>query len=47
VTVVELTDGWLYALARERGTDAGSRAYAISSDGGRPSTGPSGHCLGW
>ncbi|MEV4760526.1 sialidase family protein [Micromonospora sp. NPDC049559] len=34
VTVVELTDGRVYALARERGTDPGSRAYAISSDGG-------------
>lgn len=34
VTVVELTDGRIYALARERGTDPGSRAYAISSDGG-------------
>lgn len=34
VTVVELTDGRIYALARERGTDAGSRAEAISSDGG-------------
>jgi Neuraminidase (sialidase) len=34
VTVVELTDGQIYALARERGTDPGSRAYAISSDGG-------------
>lgn len=34
VTVVELNDGRIYALARERGTDPGSRAYAISSDGG-------------
>lgn len=34
VTVVELTDGNIYALARERGTDRGSRAYAISGDGG-------------
>jgi sialidase-1 len=34
VTVVELTNGKIYALARERGTDPGSRAYAISSDGG-------------
>jgi sialidase-1 len=34
VTVVELTDGRIYALARERGTDPGSRAYAVSSDGG-------------
>jgi sialidase-1 len=34
VTVVELTDGRIYALARERGTDPGHRAYAISSDGG-------------
>jgi sialidase-1 len=34
VTVVELTDGRIYALARERGTDAGHRAYATSSDGG-------------
>ncbi|MGW6279592.1 exo-alpha-sialidase [Kribbella sp. NPDC055071] len=34
VTVVELTDGRIYALARERGTDVGSRASAISSDGG-------------
>ncbi|PZG00033.1 neuraminidase [Micromonospora deserti] len=35
VTVVELTDGRIYALARERGTDAGHRAYATSSDGGQ------------
>ncbi|MDF2712049.1 MAG: nanH [Nonomuraea muscovyensis] len=35
VTVVELTDGRIYASARERGTDEGSRAYATSSDGGR------------
>jgi sialidase-1 len=35
VTVVELTDGRIYALARERGTDPGNRAYAISSDGGQ------------
>ncbi|MEO3747640.1 sialidase family protein [Plantactinospora sp. B5E13] len=34
VTVVELTDGRVYALARERGTDPGHRAYATSSDGG-------------
>ncbi|MBC6463388.1 sialidase family protein [Actinomadura sp. HBU206391] len=34
VTVTELTDGRVYALARERGTDPGHRAYAISSDGG-------------
>ncbi|MEV0699860.1 sialidase family protein [Saccharopolyspora sp. NPDC050389] len=34
VTVVELTDGRVYALARERGTDPGHRAVAISSDGG-------------
>ncbi|MEV5963659.1 sialidase family protein [Kribbella sp. NPDC051952] len=34
VTVTELTDGRIYALARERGTDPGNRAYAISSDGG-------------
>lgn len=34
VTVVELTDGRIYASARERGTDPGNRAYAISSDGG-------------
>ncbi|MER7245133.1 sialidase family protein [Kribbella sp. NPDC000426] len=34
ITVVELTDGRIYALARERGTDPGNRAYAISSDGG-------------
>ncbi len=34
VTVVELTDGRIYALARERGTDPGNRAFAISSDGG-------------
>ncbi|TCO45191.1 sialidase-1 [Kribbella antiqua] len=34
VTVIELTDGRIYALARERGTDPGNRAYAISSDGG-------------
>ncbi|SCG53308.1 sialidase-1 [Micromonospora echinaurantiaca] len=35
VTVVERTDGRIYALARERGTDPGHRAYAVSSDGGR------------
>ncbi|MGS2616421.1 exo-alpha-sialidase [Micromonospora sp. LZ34] len=35
VTVVELTDGRIYALARERGTDPGHRAYATSSDGGQ------------
>ncbi|HWD82014.1 MAG TPA: sialidase family protein, partial [Kribbella sp.] len=35
VTVVELRDGRIYALARERGTDPGNRAYAISSDGGQ------------
>jgi sialidase-1 len=34
VTVVELDDGRIYALARERGTDPGNRAYAVSSDGG-------------
>jgi sialidase-1 len=34
VTVIELTDGRIYASARERGTDPGNRAYAISSDGG-------------
>ncbi|HCT79418.1 MAG TPA: neuraminidase [Micromonosporaceae bacterium] len=34
VTVVELTDGRIYALARERGTDDGHRAFAISSDSG-------------
>ncbi|HET6298605.1 MAG TPA: sialidase family protein [Kribbella sp.] len=34
VTIAELTDGRIYALARERGTDVGSRASAISSDGG-------------
>ena len=34
VTVIELTDGRIYALARERGTDPGNRAFAISSDGG-------------
>ncbi|MCG5220892.1 sialidase family protein [Streptosporangium sp. KLBMP 9127] len=34
VTVVELTDGRIYASARERGTDEGSRAYATSSDSG-------------
>lgn len=34
VSVVELTDGRIYALARESGTDPGNRAYAISSDGG-------------
>ncbi|WP_220446662.1 sialidase family protein [Nonomuraea deserti] len=34
VTVVELDDGRIYASARERGTDEGSRAYATSSDGG-------------
>ncbi|MEV4583376.1 sialidase family protein [Nonomuraea jabiensis] len=35
VTVVELNDGRIYASARERGTDEGSRAYATSSDGGQ------------
>ncbi|MEU5941894.1 sialidase family protein [Micromonospora sp. NPDC047548] len=35
VTVVELIDGRIYALARERGTDPGHRAYATSSDGGQ------------
>ncbi|MEJ3750012.1 sialidase family protein [Actinomycetes bacterium KLBMP 9797] len=34
VTVAELRDGRVYALARERGTDPGNRAYAVSSDGG-------------
>ena len=34
VTVVERNNGQIYALARERGTDLGNRAYAISSDGG-------------
>lgn len=34
VTVAELTDGRVYALARERGTDPGHRAVAISADGG-------------
>jgi hypothetical protein len=34
VTVTELTDGRVYALARERGTDPGNRAYATSRDGG-------------
>ncbi|GLZ13464.1 neuramidase [Actinomadura sp. NBRC 104425] len=34
VTVVERTDGKIYALARERGTAPGHRAYAVSSDGG-------------
>ncbi|MGI5150133.1 exo-alpha-sialidase [Plantactinospora sp. CA-294935] len=34
LTVVELTDGRIYASARERGTDGGNRAYAISSDSG-------------
>ncbi|WP_350277438.1 sialidase family protein [Kribbella sp. HUAS MG21] len=34
VTVVELADGRIYALARERGTDPGNRAFATSSDGG-------------
>lgn len=33
-TVVQLNDGRVYALARERGTDPGSRAVATSSDGG-------------
>ncbi|MGW4968070.1 exo-alpha-sialidase [Nonomuraea sp. NPDC004186] len=35
VTVIELTDGRIYASARERGTDEGSRAYATSSDSGQ------------
>jgi sialidase-1 len=34
VTVVERGDGRIYALARERGTEEGHRAFAISSDGG-------------
>ncbi|MEO3924965.1 sialidase family protein [Micromonosporaceae bacterium B7E4] len=34
LTVVELGDGRIYASARERGTDGGNRAYAISSDSG-------------
>ncbi len=34
VTVFERSDGAVYALARERGTDPGHRAYAISRDGG-------------
>jgi sialidase-1 len=34
VTVAELSDGRIYALARERGTDPGHRAVAYSSDGG-------------
>jgi sialidase-1 len=34
VTVVERDNGQIYALARERGTDPGNRAYAVSSDGG-------------
>ncbi|MEV6971774.1 sialidase family protein [Hamadaea sp. NPDC051192] len=34
VTVAELPDGRIYALARERGTDPGHRAVAYSSDGG-------------
>lgn len=34
VTVLERNDGTVYALARERGTDRGSRAYAVSKDGG-------------
>ncbi|MFC7592069.1 exo-alpha-sialidase [Nonomuraea antimicrobica] len=34
VTVVELNDGRIYASARERGTDDGSRGYSTSSDGG-------------
>ncbi|HEU4948337.1 MAG TPA: sialidase family protein [Kribbella sp.] len=34
VTVVELTDRRIRALARERGMDPASRAYATSSDGG-------------
>ncbi|WP_117208056.1 sialidase family protein [Allorhizocola rhizosphaerae] len=34
VTVFERSDGAVYALARERGTDPGHRAYAVSSDGG-------------
>ncbi|NUT36027.1 MAG: neuraminidase [Hamadaea sp.] len=34
VTVAELNDGRVYALARERGTDTGHRAAAVSADGG-------------
>ncbi|MEV5896285.1 sialidase family protein [Nonomuraea fuscirosea] len=40
VTVVELTDGRIYASGRERGTAEGNRAYAISSDGGESWDGP-------
>ncbi|GAA4451411.1 sialidase family protein [Phytohabitans houttuyneae] len=40
VTVVELRDGRIYALARERGTDPGSRAYATSGDSGHTWEGP-------
>ncbi|HEX6685457.1 MAG TPA: sialidase family protein [Candidatus Limnocylindrales bacterium] len=35
VTVFERNDGAIYALARERGTDEGHRAFAVSSDGGQ------------
>jgi hypothetical protein len=35
VTIVELDDGRIYASARDRGTNPGSRSYAISSDSGR------------
>lgn len=35
VTVVELTDGDVYALARDRGTATGHRSVAISHDGGQ------------
>ncbi|MEV0274308.1 sialidase family protein [Hamadaea sp. NPDC050747] len=33
-TLVELTDGRIYVNVREAGTSEGTRAYAISSDGG-------------
>ncbi|WP_238012901.1 sialidase family protein [Dactylosporangium sp. AC04546] len=40
VTVVERTDGSIYALARERGTDEGHRAFAVSRDGGETFAAP-------
>lgn len=33
-TLVELTDGRIYVNVREAGTSVGTRAYAVSSDGG-------------
>ncbi|GAA4249335.1 exo-alpha-sialidase [Dactylosporangium darangshiense] len=40
VTVLERLDGSIYALARERGTDPGHRAFAVSRDGGESFAAP-------